>query len=176
MYTALTNSFDILRSCNVALQGPISLLSLVPPCKDIFLPLCHDLSPTGLRSKEPQLRCGWSREGSLPPSMGELLEESKKALLVSLFTCPFSVGAFCTEVFWAHSYPSAYTCAVEKWNERATRPAEWTARGPHLPCTRPISLTARQAISIQERVSWHNLVTRVFLFGTRQCPWAWHHS
>lgn len=184
MYTALTNSFDVLRSCNVALQDPISLpfvtCSTMPLCKDTLLPLCHrDMSPscpTGLGSREPQVGCGWSREGSLPPSIGELLEESKKALLISLSASPFSVGAFCAEVLWAHNYPSAYTCAIEKWNEHWARPTEWTAIGLHLPCTRPINLTARQAVLVQEHISWHSPVTRVFLFDTRQCHWARHHS
>lgn len=80
LYTALTNRFDILRFNNIALQDPTYFSSLVLSCKDIshiLLPLCHDLFPTGQR-REPQGSCGWSREGSLPPSIGELWKRARR--------------------------------------------------------------------------------------------------
>lgn len=55
MYTDLTNSFDILCCVNIALHSPISLSSLVPPCKDILLLFCHDLGPRELKTGNHRL-------------------------------------------------------------------------------------------------------------------------
>lgn len=166
VYTALTNIFDILRPYNVALQDLISFIT----CSTMKEYSAAFVSWPQPRRTEEERITGWLPrvKGRISTSIYWWTAGREQDGLTHFRAYPLSVGAFCTTVLWTHSCP-AYTCAIEKWNEYAMRPSEWTGSALHLPYLDILtSPSGRQYES--KNISWYNPATRVFLFDTRQCP------
>lgn len=141
----------------ISLHSAVSLSSLVPPCKDILLFLCHYLSLTELKTGNHKLA---------EDCLGKDLCFHLSVNYWKRGRRPYSFSCFLYSYWEFSAQKSSGLIAtllptpVQQKNE--VRPAEWTGSLLQLLYPRSINLIARQKISTKEHVPWHNPVTSIW--------------